>query len=456
MRYFRHVVVRVGLWVFLLGLMSAGMGPLAFGVDVFRKATTPYVQFLNVPWGNGGGAFNNTFWFNVLAPEQGVCVYITNNNPSNAHPFSTFTVSTTANPTVPGFTGFTRFWTSVPPVTPVVLPLTITVSSTQAFFFPARGAAFVAVTFAGSTALAGNPDTANIIVVLENTTSCSNSGVFPLVSVIGATEAGNNIQIGTTDFPVLVGGNGQSGGIEQGTAFFADVDVSSHGFIVGTTAQMADNGTGWGQAMLNNTNGSSKNVIPVMPMMTGDDSANPPAVFFSKGSKRFGEMTSNSWVWGSTLDVIGGPVSSYYARTDTVNPAANSLLLGINTSATTLSLMPYRAIMSCSATCDVIINKTTNGGTTCAAVVPVRAFSSAIGVASNVTGVTQGCVANPTVQSQIMRIWIPAGGTQIVDLTGYWTEVSPTGFDLVEGTIVAGTVSVTMEFSDRCPSASCN
>lgn len=453
MRHFLHSVRVVGVAVLLGVLGLAGLGTPLFAQDVFKRATTPYVQFPAVPWGGGAGAFNNTFWFNTLEPEQGVCIYITNNSQLNNHTFGTLNVSVTANPNVPGFTGFTQQWVGVPN-TNVTLPITILLGNTKAFFFPSRGAAFVAVTFNGSVALGGNNDTATIIMVLENSTSCSDSTATGISQVIGPTPAGSAIS-GSNNQPVVIGGKQQVTGVENATAMFADIDSNTRGLIVGnadTPFWNNYNGSVWTPVEISTGNNvSGHSLMPILDLGAGND-VSTPAANPIQTVKNYGLAVSDGWAWTSGTSGCAANCGALFYANDTVNPAAGFLLASVTQTGTTGSITPARVTIGCSANCDVFINKINSNGNTCTAAASVKAFdNSQGGTAQNNTVQTGACVANPAVQSQVKHVYLLANTTLVVDLTGYWTQgTAAEGFDVVNGAaIAAGNVSITFEWNER-------
>lgn len=112
-------------------------------------------------WGaSGTGAFNNTFFFSPLSPSESVCVYIYNNNTTNAHTFKT-SINVTANPSEK--TPSDGTWNQAAVTTNMNAPISPGVASNISA--SVSGAALIAVEFSGASTQAGSPDTASVVVV---------------------------------------------------------------------------------------------------------------------------------------------------------------------------------------------------------------------------------------------------------------------------------------------------
>jgi hypothetical protein len=432
------------------------LASIVFAQDIRKTATTNYVQFLNVPWGNGAGAFNNNFWFNTLQTEQGVCVWISNNNTTNPHAFS-LVVSSTANPAIGGFTGFTSQWTSTSNAAGVSFPFMLSAASTTTFFYTARSSAFIALQFSGSAAAGGSPDTANIIAVLTSAANCT--AIVIGNTVIGPTPTNSSIST-ANDQPLIIGGkrfiNATGETQVARPAFF---DSGTDGLMVGVQSLLTENSTvPTIEALSNNTTGSANlpGAVADFPIGKGSDTdfggGAGGTYAATRISRKYGQAGSDAFGWASTLTSGGLPLATYNTSLDSVNPAAGQLLLGVYEGASS-ALAPHVVYVSCSAACDVTINRVSTSGTTCTAGTIVRTFDPSIGNASASTTNHAGCVANPTITYGIVHLWLPAAGTQSFNLTGYWTKTAAgagNGFDVVNGTAVAaGTVSVTMDWMER-------
>jgi hypothetical protein len=117
-------------------------------------------------WGQSGAqGFNNNYFFTPYFINEGVCVYVYNNNPTNVHTF-TVSIVVTGNPqsTTPsdGTWQAAASTTASVPVSPGVPGgLGATVS----------GVSQISVNLSGSTVQAGSPDTASVTII-QTTGNC--------------------------------------------------------------------------------------------------------------------------------------------------------------------------------------------------------------------------------------------------------------------------------------------
>lgn len=141
-----------------------------YAADMYIRQRGPYLTVARgVSWaGTGAGAFNNTYLFTPLNPDQGICVSVRNNNPTSAHTF-TLNVYQTGDSSLMSYTpNIGRFLTDT--VEGEISP--IAAATTTCVYVHANAAARVALVFAGGGALAGTPDTADIFVVQTSHSSC--------------------------------------------------------------------------------------------------------------------------------------------------------------------------------------------------------------------------------------------------------------------------------------------
>lgn len=442
------------LIVLLLGL------PANAQTDVVVSGTNPFLTLLKGGnWGSGAACTNgpscfanNNFIWQPPTADSTVCVAITNNNPTNAHSVS-LSVQQTLDPAVTFYQGFQSKWGAVP-IVGVTFPVTVPAATTNAYFFKSTAAAKLALLVSGSAAAGGSPDTVDIVVAQPSTaSSCASApNATSIFAVTGAVGAGNAVPASLNQ-PVLVGGKSISAGVEANTAQFADFDITSHGMYVGTFAGgvAGEPVTSWSAASLNQPPSGANSLLPTLGYGAGDDTANPPALIRQRIGRRFGTMTSSHWAWASEFNGIAGqPGDAYLAHTDTVNPAAGSVLLGVNVAGAvhpTINL--NRITIACSAACDVLISKISNAGTTCTAVTTLKAYDDAQGAASNTTAITQPCVANPALINTPYHFYVPASTTFSYDLTGVWEAVTGAGFEVTAGAALTGTAAVTIEWAER-------
>lgn len=157
--------MRLGKFILgvVLGTLVIGLTPQGVrGADVPIFPTGPNFKIQpTLAWGTSvQPGFNNNYFFTPLNTNESVCVFVYNNNPTNAHPF-TATIQVTGDPASIGPS--TGTWQNAAsssglnaPVSPG-LPAGIGASVT--------GASQVSVNFSASTALGGAPDTASVIVI---------------------------------------------------------------------------------------------------------------------------------------------------------------------------------------------------------------------------------------------------------------------------------------------------
>lgn len=443
----------------LVSLLSSVLSLFGFGQNVDINVPGTNNPYLNVVSNKTWGTLNANYILNPITTDSTVCVYIQNNNPSSSHTM-TMALSSTGDQSVTAFANNPTPWVSVPIIN-VAFPVTINASSTSAFFYKSQAAAKLALVITGASTQAGSPDTVNINVVQPSTSSTCGAApnAAAVTAVFGATGEGNTVSSGVNG-PVLVGGKQMSAGTQVNTAVYADVDPTSHGFMVGTI-NSANEATGSYQAWAPNV---SNNGAPMVVDSEGMGQQSDTVLGGGAGStlaamrvsKAYGLMVSNAWQWGATQEAGGtqSPLQSFQAQKDAVNPAAGALLLSINiNNATNQGFTPYRMTVSCSAACDYTINRVSNAGTTCSAVTVVKAFDPAVSGASLYLGASTGtCVANPTITQTLYHFWLAAGGTQSTDMTGYSYQRSATngvGFDIQNGTALTGTASVTIEAVQR-------
>src|SRR5258708_225067 len=108
-----------------------------------------------IPW---GPAFNRTVLLVPNSPNASVCVYVVNNNPTNAHTFTTATFQT-ADSQAQDFSNNQSRYSSVPLIN---MPASVGSSSMVSGFTQSTAAAKGAIKFSASSTQAGVPDTADV------------------------------------------------------------------------------------------------------------------------------------------------------------------------------------------------------------------------------------------------------------------------------------------------------
>lgn len=178
--------------------------------DIQVRSSGPYLTLgRNLAWGSGGsGGIENIWTFVPMNPNQGICVFVTNND-SASHSF-TLNVYQTGDSAVPQYTGYSQFFRP-DAVQGIYSP--VSGNSTNTAFVQTSAAARVAVQITSSSPPGG---TANVYVVQTNSGSCGpvNSGT---IAVQGPQPSGATINTN----PVVIGGN--SFGIVR------TVDISANG-----------------------------------------------------------------------------------------------------------------------------------------------------------------------------------------------------------------------------------
>lgn len=113
-------------------------------------------------------AANRVYIFTPLNPDQSMCLWISNNNPTNSHTF-TLNVFQTGDRRVNDFTNNQGRWTSD---TVVGSPSPVAALSSSSVFVHSNAAVKVAVQITGAASAAGSPDTMDMYLVQTNATSC--------------------------------------------------------------------------------------------------------------------------------------------------------------------------------------------------------------------------------------------------------------------------------------------
>jgi hypothetical protein len=386
-------------------------------------------------------------------------VAITNNNPTSSHTL-TLALSQALDPAQSTFSFTPTSWVTVP-ITGVTFPATVPANSTLSFFFKSSSAARLALQVTGAASAAGSPDTANITIVQPSIASfCGSAGnASAVTSVIGAVGNGNAIPLAFQD-PVLDGGQqAVAGSGYLNTAQYAAVDSLSHGWIVGVTGAITEGNTAAVnqlEALNYSANIGNGHINPIAAYDLGKTNdaeyGTGGAAGPLRNSRRYGTAVSSAFGWASDNDGNNLPLTTYNIQSDAVNPAAGQLLAGVYLGVGIPSLTPHKIYVSCSALCDVNLNRVSSAGTGCTALTIVKTFDPSKGNASQMTASKGACAANPTITYTFAHLWVAAGTTQIFDMEGYWESgVSATGngFDVQEGAVLTGTASVTIDWMER-------
>lgn len=410
--------------------------------DIFITGTNPYtILARGAAWGSSAGqpfpGVNNNFLFPPLNPNTQVCLYITNNNPTNSHAF-TVTLLQAGDPAVKTFQNVQSKWAATN--TNQVFPITVPAASTKGVFFNVSAAAYLTAQFTGTTAAGGSPDTADIFAVQTTSGGCGLASGTPL-PVIGAVLQGASIP-SANFFPVLIGGStnpagsGNVNGFQVGTARGFPLEVqSSTLFGNGLTA----NNT------LTTIVGSGQ---PEQVAVAATQSLTPLGTGLYAGG-----VKTNILEMQTDLLEIPAP-TAYSVQGSVTNPAANATILHSFSKSTASVNLAYKWLtVSCSAACELKVNRTNAQGTTCTAVtVQSLNLGAGGGRAPNTGDVAEtACATQPTVGWTIYDLQLPAGGVTRVDIGGYVVAKGGTGngLDVVNVSTLTGIATSTIEFGEQ-------
>jgi hypothetical protein len=187
--------MRKFFFLFLLFALSFFPISLPAQTDKTVSVSGPYADAgRNLAWGTT--AFNRNFILTPPSPDQSMCIFVSNNNPTSAHTF-TFASSQTGDPAVVNYQSQPGRWiddTVQGSLSPVAA------SGTTSVYVHSTHAAKIALRFSGATTQAGTPDTADVYVVFTNSTSCGpvNSGQSGPIQGQDMTSSSSNTKTITT------------------------------------------------------------------------------------------------------------------------------------------------------------------------------------------------------------------------------------------------------------------
>lgn len=170
--------------------------------DRILSAGSKYVSVRGVAWGN---SFNITYVLVPISPEVGVCFYVVNNNPTNAHTFNV-SVFQTSDGGAQDYTNNSGRFSSVL-INGISNPVTAPISGTAVGFSATTAAAEIAFKFTASSALGGVPDTADLFFVQTSSNTCgAAANVIPVQGAVAVGVSLNSIN------PVAIGGRNPATG----------------------------------------------------------------------------------------------------------------------------------------------------------------------------------------------------------------------------------------------------
>lgn len=239
--------------------------------DLVLNPGSSYVDAARgVPWGT---PFNRNYVLVPQTPNSSICIYVVNNNPTNAHTF-VLAVSQASDPRVTDYSHNTGRYQPVP-VVGTISP--VAASSMGSAFVQSTAAAHIAIQFSGSSALGGVPDTADIFLVQTTSGTCGSASTALVVqgtTIVGAALVGN---------PVLIGG-----GDNSGNAVFASFSNTSgannakQGLMIGA-ANVSPGAQFTNLATINATNAALA-VAPTFQVTTGGQYIGPQVTEDGTGS----------------------------------------------------------------------------------------------------------------------------------------------------------------------------
>lgn len=425
-------------------------------LDIFvpNGNLSPYLVISrNLTWGIGGtGGVNNNFIFRTYTADEAVCVYVTNNNTTSSHAF-TLTVAQTGDPQNQTFIGNGQKWQTISAPT-FQQPQTLAASTTSAFYYRATGSANVVVSFTGSTTQAGSPETAQLFVV-QTTQGCGNNG--NQVAATGVFQQNANVTL-ANQIPVLVGGVGAPG--ITSSAAVAHIGTNGFGWLIdgGVCCQS------WASGFISPGNISSTTFSNAKAAFSSSQESEmiiDVIPIASVGNKGWAAgFTRNNFLEAATdqqyLTQSNLPAFQVLGRF--VNPPAGTTILHqFNKNNSVVNPAYKDAVISCSAACEVFVNRTSALGGTCTALTiqNMQLGNGGTVLAANVNDVAENncTVTPPTVTYQMYDIQLPGGFTYTLDLSGFVNFHNTTtggGIDFVENTAVAaGNVAVTLRFMEQ-------
>jgi hypothetical protein len=406
----------------------------------------------SISWaGSGPGNLNNNFIFSPVDPNQGFCLFISNNNPTNSHTVSV-TVSQTGDPSLQQFIGFAQKWNTVPTITS--FPVTVAASGIQGINYKTTASANIRVGFTGATAQAGTPDTADVFAVQTNQSAC---GSLSTQAVQGPFQQGTNVTL-ANQFPVLVGGLASPG--STGSALAMHLGTTGNGLLLdgGICCQS------WASGFITPSNIASSTFSKVQASPSASQQGEmilntiPIASIGNKGwaaglvHTNFMEVATDQ----QYLAASGTP--AFQVLGTFTNPGAGATILHNFDKVNSVVNPAYKTlVVSCSVACELLINRTSTQGTTCTALT-IRNLQ--LGNANTVQAANANDVAEnnctggaPTSTFTMFDLSLAAGIPQTIDLSGYVNFHSATtgaGIDVINvANIAAGLVTATLSFMEQ-------
>jgi len=169
--------------------------------DIQISTRGPYqVLTRSAAWGvKGQGGIENAYLLQPLNPSQGICIFVSNLNPTSTHSLN-LSVYQTGDPNVDRYYGNTGRWVQD---TVQGFSGTVAAKSTTTAYVHTSAAARIAVTISGTSTQTGSPDKADVYLVQTDHTSCGPVGTGAQY-IQGSQAVGSSVD---QTNPVLVAGS---------------------------------------------------------------------------------------------------------------------------------------------------------------------------------------------------------------------------------------------------------
>lgn len=413
--------------------------------------TNPYIIIgRGIAWsGSGPGNLNNNFIFSPVDPNQGFCLFLSNNNPSSSHNV-TVAVAQTGDPALKFFQGFAQKWFTVPTVT--AFPVTVPALGIVGINYKTTASAGITVSFSGAILQAGSPDTVDVFAVQTNQSAC---GSLSSNSVQGVAQQGTT-EVLTNQFPVQIGGLVAPGSSTTVQTF--TVGTQGNGFLQDARAFGAST-VGNGFQAVGNYGTPQVSKGPGI-QVESIQSVIPISTFGSKNAVKFlgGYAKSNFLEMASDMaSITGGSMPGWGIFGKVTNPGAGGLIVGDVLSTTATVNVAYKsAVLNCSAACELQIFPISSAGSACTAVTPqnLNVFGGArLGFGSGHTAIQGTCTTNPTTNgAALYDLFLAAGTSYTIDLTGWIDENNSgttEGLAVFNVTALTGTASATFTLAEE-------
>lgn len=222
-------------------LLAAFCLPVAAQIDIPITVIGPIRDLArNVTWtGSGTSAIGNNYLFTPTFTNEGVCVYLSNQDPVNAHSF-TMQFFGTGDQTVRSYQGNTAAWALLGPTSGLTAgagSITVNAASVKNFFTQVAGQSGVAVVIR----YGGSPSTALVtatIVESSSAVNCGNTTTGPIYCPIVITQS----IAGSTNGTIFAGSPGQMNYVCNATFSFGTAPAAGNveiGYGVGNCTSPA-------------------------------------------------------------------------------------------------------------------------------------------------------------------------------------------------------------------------